>query len=77
MEVYEVVKKLIGEIDPVGSSHVDEKRYDNLTAMITLAGEILGDISYVARSENDSEHSVSKAGKRARAFLSEIYACEL
>ena len=30
MDYYEVVKKLIGEVDPVGETHIDNERFENL-----------------------------------------------
>ena len=41
MEVYDVVKKLIGPIEPVGESHTDEKRFENLKALTELVDSLL------------------------------------
>ena len=33
IDVYKVVKKLIGEIDPIGETQTDDERFENLKAM--------------------------------------------
>jgi len=72
INVYEVTKKLIGEIGPIGESHVDSVRFDNLKEMCDLVRLILIDIDRVAYCKNRVEHSVSKAGQYASDFYDEI-----
>jgi hypothetical protein len=72
MALYEIVKKLTGEIEPAGDSSIDDKRYDNLCATIELVNKLLYDIQDVARSRISYEASVQRAGKKAQAFLDEI-----
>ena len=70
VDVYEVVKKLIGPIDAVGESNTDEKRLANLKEMISLAELLISDISDVARHNiNRHEHSMKTIGKEAHDFL--------
>lgn len=33
MDIYEVVTKLVGPIDPAGETHTDKKRFENLKVM--------------------------------------------
>lgn len=69
----EIVKKLIGEIQPVGETNEDRKRFDNLTEMAGLVDILLEDISKVVRRNTDSqEHSVLKARTYAKEFLNQI-----
>jgi len=76
--VFEVVDKLIGPTIPTGETEADEMRYKNLVVMIDLAEKLLWDINYIAHSYADSsEHSVSKAGKRAKQFMDDIQNGEL
>lgn len=42
--ILEVVKKLVGEIDPVGSTHVDDIRFKNLETMCELVEDLISDI---------------------------------
>ena len=74
MTNYDVVKKLIGQIDPVGETHTDEKRFRNLTETIDLVDKLLFDLHQVAQNETRHEHSMSKAGKEAADFLKDVKA---
>jgi len=69
MEIYDVVKKLIGGIDPVGDSGVDEKKYENLETHIELVYKLLSDLNDVARNKDRIEYSIKRAGKKAAYFL--------
>ena len=69
MEIYGVVKKLIGPIEPVGSSQVDEKRYENLEAHIDLLYALLTDLQDVSKEADRVEHSMKKAGAKAARFF--------
>lgn len=44
VQTYVVVKKLIGEIKPIGESHEDERRLQNLEAMIYLLEHLHDDM---------------------------------
>lgn len=70
--VYEVVKKLVGPIGPVGATHVDGERFDNLQVMTELADKIITAIDDVACVKNAPEHSVNKAGTFASDFLDRL-----
>ena len=70
MDYYEVVKKLIGEITPIGETNTDNKRFENLKAMTELVDKLLTDIDDVAYLNKDS-HQFSK--KRAADFSSKFY----
>ncbi len=68
-DTYEILMKLIGPIDPVGSSHVDEDRLVNLEEAIEVAHRLLSDIRVVASYKSRYEHSMMTAGKAANKFL--------
>lgn len=73
MELYDVVKKLLGEIDPVAETTEDNARFENLKATVKLTNELLADIDHVDNSfQNRHEASVKKAQKFASDFLDEI-----
>lgn len=72
MEVYDVVKKLIGPIEPIGETNSDNKRYSNLVDTIDLVDELVSDINRVAACTTCHEYSMNKAGKRAEQFLKDI-----
>lgn len=71
MEIYDVVKKLIGEISPVGETHIDGKRYSNLMQHIDLIEKLLTDVTHVARLSN-YEYSIKKASATSRDFLRDL-----
>jgi hypothetical protein len=70
--VHEVVKKLIGPINPAGAEHIDAKRFENLEAMIDLTESLLRDLYAVSLNSKRQEASMCKAGKKAASFLYEM-----
>lgn len=69
MTNYDVVSKLIGPVDPVGDSSVDNQRYQNLQDLIHLTDKLLQDIRNVAGNKDMMAYSMKKAGERADEFL--------
>lgn len=69
MEIEDIVRKIIGPIKPVGESHIDEKRYENLKLHIALVDELVRDIEDVTEYAERIEHSMRKAGKEACKYL--------
>ena len=72
MDIHEIVKKLVGKIDPVGETNTDNDRFENLKAMTELVDELLSDIYRVARGNNRHEYSINRAGQFASSFLDEV-----
>lgn len=72
MEMIDIVRKLLGPIEPVGESNADERRLKNLEATIEVVENLLDDIRSAARSVDCFEHSMAVIGKRAKRFLDEI-----
>jgi len=73
MELYEVVKKLVGEIDPIGETNEDDRRFENLKEMTELVDKLLSDIDDVGMLNKDShEHSVKRASNFAIKFFNKI-----
>ena len=69
MELKDVVCKLVGPIEPIGDSTLDECRYVNLQVMIALVEELFADINYVSTNRGSQEGSRDKAGKLADQFI--------
>lgn len=69
MEIYEIVKKLVGEINPVGETNEDDKRMGNLRVMMKLVEKLVSDIDCVAYDKNKVEYSIKRAGEYADNFL--------
>ena len=73
MEIIDIVKKLIGPIEPVGASHIDPKRQDNLKKMIELSWKIIAEIMEVSKEKDRQEYSIKVIGKEANMFLLSLY----
>lgn len=70
IDVYEVVKKLIGSISPIGETTADDKRFENLKQMTDLVNKLVTDIDDVSYNyKNSHEFSVKRAGEYADKFL--------
>lgn len=73
MTIYDIVKKLVGNIEPVGCTQTDNVRFENLENMTTLVELLLTDIDDVAYYFKDRhEDSLLKASKFASKFLNQI-----
>ena len=73
VDVYQVVKKLIGPIDPVGETHTDNHRFANLEATIQLVEMLHIEIDIVAYKFKDrQEASMKRAAERATKYLDDM-----
>lgn len=73
MNYYDIVKKLVGNITPVGDTNIDKERFENLKNMVDLVDKLLTDIDYVAFTNlNKQEYSMGKAGSLANDFLNRL-----
>ncbi len=68
----EIVMKLVGEIQPVGETTIDDERFDNLQTMCGLVSDLLGEIHRVSANKERYEFSIKRAGKYAHDFLTGI-----
>lgn len=58
MELKDVVLKLIGDVQPVGSTHIDEDRFENLKVLCRLVNELVCEIDSVS-ADNKDRHEFS------------------
>lgn len=73
MTNYDVVKKLIGNIRPVGDASIDPQRLENLKAMCELMDEIHTAIDAVAYDfKDDKQASVKRCCDYANQFLGKL-----
>ena len=69
MDNYDVVKKLIGPVNPVGDSSIDARRFENLKQLTYLVEKLMTDVATVAFDNKDrQEHSRKRAGQYAHKF---------
>lgn len=74
MTNFDVVKKLIGEIRPVGDAAIDPQRLENLKAMCELMDEIHSAIDAVAYDfKDDKQGSVKACCDYATKFLDKLF----
>lgn len=71
--LHEIVQDLCGPVSPIGATHHDERRLENLKDLIELVDRLVFDIAYVAREKGRQEHSVQRAGKLAYEALHDLY----
>jgi len=72
MELIDVVRKLIGPVDPIGETQTDDIRSKNLGEMIDLVDRLITDIVKVASYKTRAEYSMNRSGKRASEFLDDL-----
>ena len=72
MDIHEIVKKLVGRIDPVGETNEDDQRFVNLKVLTALVDKLLADIDNVAMEKDRHEYSRSRAGKFASEFFDHV-----
>ena len=70
--IYDLVYKVIGEINPVGDSAIDAERKENLKEMIELVERLCTDLHSVSDGLFQKEASVREAGKMAYNALQQI-----
>lgn len=71
--IYQVIKRLIGNIHAVGETIEDNIRYNNLKIQCFLISYLLEDISFESRNKDDPRYSISRSGKYAYKYLKDIY----
>jgi len=70
IDIFQVVKKLIGPVDPVGATHIDKDRFENLKKITKLVDQLICEIDYVSTHNKDrQEFSMKQAGQYAYNFL--------
>lgn len=58
--IYEVLKKLIGNIEPVADSNIDEKNLENINKFIFIFKEMHSMIDDIAYKHSNSPYSSAK-----------------
>jgi hypothetical protein len=72
MNIYQVTKKLIGSIEPIGETNTDNRRYENLDIHIYTVEKLLYDLTELSFERNRHEHSIKKAGERAYKYIKSL-----
>lgn len=70
MELIDIVNKLVGRIEPIGDTSVDEERFENLKAYCELINEMVKRVDDVVCNNWDSRlDSVKKFNDYISDFL--------
>jgi len=72
INVYEVVRKLIGPIYPVGETHTDDKRFENLKEMTALIEDLVQDLFGLDAERASHQFSVKRAADYASDFVKNL-----
>ncbi len=68
IDVYEVVKRLIGRLEPVGETNTDNDRFDNLKEMCDLVDKLLTDIDYLNTYKDNHQFSMKRVAEYTAKF---------
>lgn len=69
----DIVKKLVGNIQPAGDTNIDNERFENLKAMCELADNLIAEINEVVyRNDTRNEYSVRQMVEYASGFLTDM-----
>ena len=69
MEMHNIVKKLIGKIEPIGDINQDKERLENLKELCSLVDRLLSDIDEIAtKYEKSQVTSMRNVGEYASKF---------
>lgn len=70
MDHTKVITKLIGPIEPVGETELDNERFENLKAQCKVVEDLIMRIQFVANTNKGKhEFSMKRAGEYADRFL--------
>lgn len=72
LELYEIIEKLLGEIKPVGATHVDTKRFENLKKYEDLICQLVYKYADLTENIDRYEHSMKIVGERALEFIKDL-----
>ena len=74
-DIYAVVTKLVGKINPIAETTTDNARYENLKVMIDVTDRMVIDICRVATDYNTCpEYSRKRASDMATIYINGLIA---
>jgi len=72
MTNYDVVKRLIGNVMPIGETRQDEINFEHLKQTCDLVSLLLDDIGRAASITSNKEFSIRRSQDFARDFLKDV-----
>ena len=70
--IIEVIDRLIGSIEPYGSTQIDKERLENLETLLEVMDKYIKDIKEVTRFRNRYEYSILEIAERAYDWLVDL-----
>lgn len=67
--IIEVIDRLVGSIEPYGSTQIDEERLKNLENLLEVMDEYINEIIDVTKYRNRYEYSILEIAERAYDWL--------
>lgn len=67
--IIEVIDRLIGSIEPYGSTQIDAERLENLEILLDVMDEYIKEIIHAAEYRNRYEYSILAIANRAYEWL--------
>lgn len=69
----DAVMRLVGEVRPVGETHTDDHRFQNLQELTALVDRLVAEIDSIAYDNKDvHEHSIKRAADHCAKFLDDL-----
>lgn len=73
MNISDVVLKLVGPIEPIGETNVDDKRLENLETLFVVTEDLVNKIKILVEEyENYPEYSMKRVALTSAEFLSRL-----
>lgn len=69
LNIKEIIKNLFGNIQPVGETIEDKKRFENLDKYEILFDYCVNELVNCAKNKNDNRYSVNEIGEKAFDIL--------
>lgn len=70
-EIADIVMKLTGEVEPIGSHEIDNRRFDNIVLLMNVVDILIDEIQLQVPCQNSYEASVKKIGLKAAEWVME------
>ena len=72
MDLYDIVKKLVGPVHPCGDHRTDQDRLKNMRNLTELIDKLLFDVENAVHCADRQEASVKAIGVHAKNFMEDI-----
>lgn len=71
IQIANLVMDLVGEIEPVGESHIDDVRYNSLLLLQEVVDCLIDEIQFCLPNCNRPEYSMRRSGQKAKSWFKE------